>query len=121
MDSRGGRDGMRTQVVRGVALLLAIVGMLTVGILGPDAFTLETVVAAVTALGSASQSASPAPLLAAGLLVGGLLLAVQAEFGPFGRIDSALESRSSCRVCDHRIDESSAECPYCRTPNPVEE
>lgn len=121
MDPRGGRDGIRTQVVRGVALLLAVVGMLTVGILGRDAFTLETVFAAVTALGSASQSASPAPLLAAGLLVGGLLLAVQAEFGPFGRIDSTFENQESCRICDHTIDDSHAECPYCRTPNPVEE
>lgn len=121
MDSRGGKDGLRIQLIRGVGLLLTVVGMLTVGILGPDAFTLETVVAAITALGSASQSASPAPLLAAGLLVGGLLLAVQAEFGPFGRIDSVIENRASCRICDHQIDDSCGECPYCRTPNPVEE
>jgi hypothetical protein len=121
MDSRGGKDRLRIQLIRGVGLLLTVVGMLTVGILGPDAFTLETVVTAITALGSASQSASPAPLLAAGLLVGGLLLAVQAEFGPFGRIDSTLENRASCRICDHQIDDSCTECPYCRTSDPVEE
>jgi len=121
MDPRGERDGLRTQVIRSVGLFLAVVGMLTVGILGPDAFAIETVVAAVAALGSASQSASPAPLLAAGLLVGGLFLTIQAEFGPFGRIDSTLRNRDSCRVCDHIIDASRAECPYCRTPDPVDE
>ena len=108
-------------MIRGVGLFLAVVGMLTVGILGPDAFAIETVVAAVAALGSASQSASPAPLLAAGLLAGGPFLAIQAEFGPFGRIDSTLRNRDSCRVCDHIIDASRAECPYCRTPDPVDE
>jgi hypothetical protein len=121
MDPSGGRDGLGTQVIRGVGLLLAVIGMLTVGILGPDAFTVETVVGAIAALGSAGQSASPAPLLAAGLLAGGLSLAIQAEFGPFGRIDSTLRNRSSCRICDHIIDASRAECPYCRTPDPVEE
>lgn len=122
MARSGGKERLRMQVIRGIALLLIIVGMLTVGILGPEAFSVETIVAAVIALESASQSVSPAPLIAAGLLVGGFLLAVYTEFGPFGGIDSNQGRKTAtCRICKHRINESQTKCPYCNTENPVGE
>ncbi|PSP55739.1 hypothetical protein BRC82_03915 [Halobacteriales archaeon QS_1_67_19] len=95
--------------------------MLTVGILGPEAFTPGAVASAVAAFVTASQSASLAPLLAVGLLVTGVLLAAGAEFGPFGRIDSTRRrATATCRICEHRIDPGRGECPYCRTDDPVE-
>ncbi|WP_135825422.1 hypothetical protein [Halorussus ruber] len=122
MDPMGGREGTRTQLLRSIALLVAVVGMLTVGTLGPGAFTLESAVAAAAAVSTASQSASPAPLVAAGLFVGGVLLAVHAEFGLFGPVNPNSSGRwASCRICDHRIDAGRSECPYCRTSDPVEE
>lgn len=122
MDPLGGRDGMRLQVVRGVGLLMAVVGMLTVGTVGLDAFTLETASAVVAEIVTASHSVSPAPVVAAGLFVVGVLLAIHAEFGFFGPIDSNRPgNRANCRICDHRIGAGRSECPYCRTSDPVEE
>lgn len=122
MDPLGGREQTRTEMLRGVALLIAVVGMLAVGTFGLDAFTVETAVEVAAAVGTASQSVSPAPLVAAGLLVGGVLLAVRTEFGPFGSIGSnPVGELAACRICEHRIDVGRAECPYCRTSDPVEE
>lgn len=121
MNSPGGREGMARQVARGVALLGIIVGMLTVGTLGPEAFTLEAAAAAIETVVSASQSASPAPVVAAGLFVVGVLLAVRVEYGPFGAIEAAQRRRTAtCRICEHHIGESRTECPYCNTADPVD-
>lgn len=122
MDSSGGRDGLGTPVLRGVALLVIVIGMLTVGTLGPEAFSPGTVASAIGAVVVASRSASLAPLLAFGLLVGGLVLAVWAEFGPFGSIDSTgTPVTVTCRICDHSISTDRDECPYCHTADPAEE
>ncbi|WP_128477673.1 hypothetical protein [Halorussus pelagicus] len=121
MNAPGEREGMAREVARGVGLLGIVVGMLTVGTLGPEAFTLEAAAAAVETIVTASRSASPAPLVAAGLFFVGVLLAVRVEYGPFGAIDATQRRRSgTCRICEHRIGESRTECPYCNTADPVD-
>ncbi|WP_135851777.1 hypothetical protein [Halorussus salinus] len=120
MNSPGDRRGMARQVARGVGLLAVVVGMLTVGTLGPEAFTLEAVAAAAEKLVDASRSASPAPFVAAGLFVVGVLVAVRVEYGPFGTIEAAQRRSATCRICEHRIGGSRTKCPYCNTADPVE-
>ncbi len=120
MNAPGEREGMARQVARGVGLLAVVVGMLTVGTLGPEALTLDNVAAAVEAAVNASRSASPAPLVAGGLFVVGVLVAVRVEYGPFGAIDAAQRRSATCRICDHRIGVSRTECPYCNTADPVD-
>lgn len=125
MDEPGEQNEMRKETAKGVLLLVAVVGTLSVGTLGPEAFTLENLLVAIATLETASRSVSIVPLLALGSLIASVAVALRTEFGPFGQIEPNQGWRDTtavpCRVCDGKIDPSRGKCPYCHTSDPTAE